>query len=98
MHLGAMVDLGVPAEFVVEQLARLPMANEFDVSFSRGEKKGIAGIRAVVRDLIEPDHSHRHARHYGDIQKLIQQADYAAGIEQRAIGIFASARNSECRR
>ena len=88
MHLGAMVDLGVPAEFVVEQLARLPMANEFDVSFSRGEKMGIAGTRAVVRDLSEPDHSHGHARDYADIQKLIRQAGYAAGIEQRAIGIF----------
>ena len=62
MHLGAMVDLGVPEAHITEQLQRLPMANEFELSFSRGEKMGIDGTRAAVRDvgvgpMQKPDYS-----------------------------------------
>ncbi len=94
MHLGAMVDLGVPEAHITEQLQRLPMANEFELSFSRGEKMGIAGTRAVVRDVAAHGHHHRH---YADIQKLIVAAGYTTGIEQRAIAIFDQIAEAEAK-
>ncbi len=85
MHLGAMIDLGVPLDLVRERLARLPCAQEFAVSVHRAEKRGISGTRADVRQLVEqPPH-----RHYGDIQTLIRKAAYPAAIEGRALAIFA---------
>ncbi len=85
MHLGAMIDLGVPLDLVRERLARLPCAQEFAVSAHRAEKRGISGTRADVRQLVEqPPH-----RHYGDIQTLIRKAAYPAAIEGRALAIFA---------
>lgn len=85
MHLGAMIDLGIPQDFVQEHLARLPCAGEFEVRFQRAQKKGISGTRAIVRELVDqPPH-----RAYGDIKTLIRKAAYPADIEDRALAIFA---------
>ena len=53
MHLGAMIDLGVPPDFIRESLARLPCAQEFELSFRRAKKRGISGTSAEVRELVE---------------------------------------------
>ena len=84
MHLGAMADLGVPREHILDNLGRLPCADEFEVSFHPDSKQGISGTRARVRQCVEqPDH-----RHYRDIKALIRKADYPEGIADRALGIF----------
>ena len=84
MHLGAMVDLGVPGNHVREQLGRLPCADEFDIVFQPADKMGISGIRAEVRQLVgQPAH-----RHYGDIKAMIREAAYPADVEARALSIF----------
>ena len=84
MHLGAMVDLGVPRDHVLGCLGRLPCADDFEVSFHPDSRQGISGIRARVRQRVEqPDH-----RHYRDIRALIRKADIAEGIKERAQRIF----------
>ena len=84
MHLGAMADLGVPQDHIRETLARLPCADEFEVSFQPAQKQGISGTRAEVRQRVQqPDH-----RHYGAIKALIRKASYPQGIEDRALEIF----------
>jgi len=84
MHLGAMVDIGVPSEYILGQLARLPCADEFSVTFEKAAKQGITGTLADVRVLVEqPSH-----RHYGAIKTMIRQAGYSVAVEQRALAIF----------
>lgn len=84
MHLGAMVDLGVPEDHVREMLGRLPCAGEFEVRFHHTNKQGISGIRAEVRQLVEqPAH-----RHYADIKAMIRDAGYPSPVEARALSIF----------
>ena len=93
MHLGAMVDLGVPEHRIREQLGRLPCAGEFEVSFRRAEKRGISGTRAEVREVVEqPGH-----RHYGDIKAMIRKAGYVPDIEGRALAIFEEIAVAEAR-
>ena len=84
MHIGAMVDLGVPADHLTTQLNKLALADEFRLEIEPGKKMGITGTRAtvVVRDL-QP-----HARHLSDIQAIIESADYPARIRATALGIF----------
>ena len=84
MHLGALVDLGVPEAHLRESLARLPCAEEFEIVFRRTKKKGIAGLQAQVRALAEQP----PARRYRDIERLIQSAGYARGVEDRALAAF----------
>ena len=84
MHLGAMADLGVPRDYIQDNLERLPCADEFEVSFHPDSKQGISGTRARVRQCVEqPDH-----RHYSDIKALIRKAALPRSIEDRALGIF----------
>ena len=84
MHLGAMLDLGVPEAHLRESLARLPCAGEFEIGFRRASKKGISGVQAQVRPLAEQPPARRHR----DIQALIRAAGYPAGVQSRALAIF----------
>ncbi|MDE0063166.1 MAG: nickel pincer cofactor biosynthesis protein LarC [Gammaproteobacteria bacterium] len=84
MHLGAMADLGVPEDHILDNLNRLPCAEEFEVTFRPDSKQGISGIRAQVRQCVkQPDH-----RHYSDIQALIRKAGFPQDVSDRALGIF----------
>ena len=44
MHIGAMLDLGIDADWLQAELARLPMADEFALEICRDAKHGIKGI------------------------------------------------------
>ena len=88
MHLGAMVDLGVPQAVLREGLARLPCADEFQMAFARSQKMGITGVRAQVRDLQAAQRGSSGHRHYRDIVALIEAAGLQAGVQRRALAIF----------
>ena len=61
MNLGAMVDLGVPAEYLLGELEKLGL-DEYTLSFTQGIKKGISGTRASVE---------LHHRHGGDRKSVV---------------------------
>ena len=54
MHLGAMVDLGVPPEYLETELKKLGLAG-WRLRFTRDSRKGIGGTRADVLLDGEPD-------------------------------------------
>ena len=65
MNLGALVDLGVPQEHVLSELARLRLNDEFKLSFAKEQKQGIVGTRATVistGNVVQVD-QHHHATH-----------------------------------
>ena len=86
MHLGAMVDLGVPEALLREGLGRLPCAAEFAIEFRRASKFGISGTQAQVKSLGHSD-DNQH-RQYGGIVKLVKAARLTPGVETRALAIF----------
>lgn len=79
MNLGALIDLGVDPEHLKSELAKLPMANEFELEIFKAQKKGIEGTKVNVllktgdsqghqghRHLDDHDHSgHHHHHHQG---------------------------------
>jgi hypothetical protein len=83
MHLAALIDLGVPAEHVQTELARLGLGDSFSLQLSSAQKMGISGLNARVEANDEHDH-----RHHSTIQRMIRDAGFALGIEQRAVDIF----------
>ena len=95
MHLGAMVDLGVPEATLREGLGRLPCAAEFAIEFRRASKFGISGTQAQVKNL---GHSgaNQH-RHYGDIVKLVKAAQLTPSVEARALAIFERIAGAEAK-
>ena len=72
MHLGAMVDLGVPADYLEQELNKLGLTG-WKLQFARDARKGIGGTRADViladgSHLAAPSaqpHSHPHPHHPG---------------------------------
>ena len=66
MHIGAMLDLGVPEAHLREQLGRLPMANEFELTVVADDKLGISGLKATIvlkEDRAPSSASQRHHPH-----------------------------------
>ncbi len=95
MNLGALVDLGVPPEHVLRELARLELGEEFKLAFTKAQKRGIVGTRATVTLSAHPgDHSHRH---YRDLRQLIACSPFKASIKQTAGRIFAVIAEAEAR-
>ncbi len=83
MHLAALVDLGVPEEWLREQLAKLPVSAEFTLELTPGQKMGISGTRASVSTVDTHDH-----RHHSTIVKMIKDAEFDPQVESRALAIF----------
>jgi uncharacterized protein (TIGR00299 family) protein len=65
MNLGALIDLGVPYDYLAGELAALQLGGEFALRVERAQKMGIAGTRATVVlagiAAQEIDHAHAHA-------------------------------------
>jgi uncharacterized protein (TIGR00299 family) protein len=72
MNLGALVDLGVPEDYLQRELARLHLDQEFTLSFSRADKIGVWGTRAHVALGL-----------YGDGPHGIPRQDYVRVHDQR---------------
>lgn len=83
MHLAAMIDLGVPEDHLLAELGKLNLDTEFTIDFEPGSKMGISGTLARVHAIDQQDH-----RHHETIVRMIRQADFSTGIEDRALKMF----------
>ena len=92
MHIGAMVDLGVPEDYLQGELAKLRLASEFELVLAPGRKMGITGVQATVRMVEDAPRPHRRLAHIVDI---IQEAGYPGTVESRATGIFRALAEAE---
>ena len=90
MHLAALVDLGVPEDWLRSQLERLPVTAEFTLDLSPGSKMGISGTLARVTTSDAHDH-----RHHSTIVKMIRDAGFHPGVERRALAIFSAIAEAE---
>jgi len=66
MHLGAMVDLGVDGNYLIEELKKLGLSHEYEIKIKEDARKGITGTKVDVVLLNQPhDHSHEHSHEEG---------------------------------
>jgi uncharacterized protein (TIGR00299 family) protein len=84
MHIGAMLDIGVPEQYLRDQLGRLAMADEFELQIKQADKLGITGTQATVV-MRQTPHHHRHLK---DIAAIIQDANLPADVAAQALAIF----------
>ena len=83
MHLSALVDLGVPPDWLQDQLNKLTLSGEYNIELSAEKKMGIAGTKARVHAKDQHDH-----RLHSTIVNLLQQAKLEPGVERRALAMF----------
>ena len=84
MCLGALVDLGVPLEYLQEQLSALSLGQEYRL-WAEKVYRGQQIVTKVHVDLLARAHAHRHLP---QIEKLIGQASLAPGVTQSSLAIF----------
>jgi len=87
MHIGALVDLGVPEDHLRAQLAKLGLSGEFTLHIQPGKKMGITGTLATIELHAQPG-STPPLRHLSDIVKIIESAQFKPKISSLAQDIF----------
>jgi pyridinium-3,5-bisthiocarboxylic acid mononucleotide nickel chelatase len=82
MILGALVDLGVPLNWLEKQLHNLPL-DGFELSQASVKRHGITATQVTVAVAEK-----QHARHFTDIATLIEQSKLPVTVRKRSLAIF----------
>jgi len=93
MNLGALVDLGVPAEHLEEQLGKLNIEG-FSLEVKGDMRKGISGTKITVVIENPENEKHRHLRH---IEELINSSSLSDRIKKKSLTIFMKVAEAEAK-
>ncbi|MFV0378097.1 MAG: nickel pincer cofactor biosynthesis protein LarC [Mangrovibacterium sp.] len=93
MNLGALVDLGVDAEYLTAELEKLNIEG-FRLEVKTDTRRGISGTKVDV--IVEnPDNEkHRHLRH---VEELVNNSTLSAEVKKTALKIFRMIAEAEAR-
>ena len=99
MHLGAMIDLGVDPNSLIEQLGKLDLSG-YELKITRDQRKGISGTKVdVVLDENPHGHDHGHDHHHHrnleDISRIIDDSDLSKAVKDRSIRMFRKLAEAE---
>ena len=91
MTVGALLDMGVPLEWLQAQLSGLPM-DGYSVSADNISRHGIQARLFQVHAEGDPVH-----RHYGDIKSMIEECSLPPRVRQISLAIFDQVACAESR-
>jgi len=78
MNLAALIDLGVPKEYLIQELSKMNLNSEYEIKIERSAKLGITGTRVnvILKDQLEDkthiseqalhEHTNEHSHHHGE--------------------------------
>jgi uncharacterized protein (TIGR00299 family) protein len=89
MTLGALIDLGVPVNYLENHLNSIPL-KDFDITVTPVHRNGIKAMSVIVG--MYDDHT---ARHFADIRSLIENCPLSEGIKSTSLQIFKRLAASE---
>ncbi len=82
MNLGALIDAGVPADYLESELKKLKI-DGYDLQYKKHTKMGISGT--LVNIETEETHAHRS---FGDIKHIISESLVSEYVKQNSINTF----------
>lgn len=91
MHIGALIDIGLPEELLQSELSKLPINGEFELAVEKTTTKGIAGTKATVHSRTD-DKTHRNLE---SIRRLINDSGLGEAVQSSAIDIFTQLAEAE---
>jgi len=83
MTLGALIDLGAPQKYLMQELAKLGIPG-YSLHVGRVQRSGITARRVQVKI----SHHEHHHRTFKDIEKIIAKSPLHAGIKERSLAVF----------
>ncbi len=78
MNLGALIDLGVDSEYLVNELRKLKI-DGYEVRISKQQRKGITGTRAEV--ILKGDEHHNHDHGHNHVETRLNPHHHHHGPE-----------------
>ena len=87
MCLGALVNAGVPLEYLMKCLEKLGIEEEYNLRVESVHRQGQLATQVHV-DLKEPTHPHHHARHLPQITPLILNAALPKRVKEWSVKVF----------
>jgi pyridinium-3,5-bisthiocarboxylic acid mononucleotide nickel chelatase len=90
MVLGALLDLGLPREVLLDELRKIPVSG-YSLRTAKEQRGLIAGTRVFI-EIGEQPH-----RSFADIQEMIRRSELDAGIQERILSIFEKLALAESR-
>ena len=93
MHLGAMVDVGVPEAYLRAELEKLNI-DGFHLEVGPDKRKGISGTRVSVVVENPDNEKHRHLRH---IEELIGASSLSKRVKEKSLAIFMKVAEAEAK-
>ena len=90
MVLGALLDLGVPSEVLLEELKKIPVEG-YSIRVQKEQRGLITGTRVII------DVDHQPARTFRDIEVLIQRSGLGETVKERTLKIFYNIARAESR-
>ncbi|MEM9153535.1 MAG: nickel pincer cofactor biosynthesis protein LarC [Cyanobacteria bacterium P01_F01_bin.33] len=91
MCLGALLDCGVPVEYLQHQLSSLAIEDEFELRVTEATQQGLRAVRAVVTTS-KADHPHRHLQ---DIENAIAASTLPDTVKRTSRAVFQTLGKAE---
>ncbi len=91
MNLGAMLDLGVDKDLLLDELGRLNLEEHYNIDIRKETKRGISGTRVEIK--IDHLHktvakNHSHGRNLKSIIKLLEDSHVSTSVKARSLKMF----------
>ena len=92
MFLGALVDVGVPLEYLIEKLLSLGIESEYELRAEKVHRNHQLATKVYVDLLHQHSHAHHHHshahRHLPEIEQLIHEANLPTRVAEWSLAIF----------
>ncbi len=92
MTLGALVDAGIPVEYLKTELGKLDLPG-YGIEAKHIQQSGITSVKFEVI----PERDEKHHRHYSDIKKLIESSALSWQVKEKAAAIFFTLAKAEAK-
>lgn len=93
MNLGALIDLGVEKDYLINEISKLNLDSEYEIKMEKALKRGISGTKVDV--ILKNHHHEHHHRNLGDIKNIINNSSLKDRIKKLSIDIFMKVAEAE---
>ncbi|MBV7274719.1 nickel pincer cofactor biosynthesis protein LarC [Clostridium sp. PL3] len=100
MNLGAMLDVGVDNNYLIEELSKLNLDDEFEIKIGKELRKGIEGTKIeVVLKHDDEDHHHHHHDHRNlkNIENIISSSELNDNVKKISLSMFRKIAEAEAK-
>ena len=92
MNLAALIDLGVPKEYLMQELSKINLNSQYEIKIEKSVKLGITGTRVDV--ILNEEHHHRNLK---DIEEIINSSDLSDKVKKISLNMFMKVAEAEAK-